>query len=119
MVAVIRGETVVVRYPTFVGEDDFGNPIPSTPQRVPVENVLVAPSTTMDGDAARPHGYATTLTLHFPKGYAGDLYGCKVELPSPYPPVVRVVGEPTPYMLDNVPPGVPWSMPVTVEVADG
>lgn len=119
MVAVIRGETVVVRYPTFVGEDDFGNPIPSTPQRVRVDNVLIAPSTTTDDEAARPFGYVTTLTLHFPKDFEGNLRACEIELPSPYPPVVRVVGNPMPYQYGNVPPGVPWSMPVTVEVADG
>lgn len=116
---MIRGVTVTVLHPVIVGVDSFNNYRYGTPVREVVENVLVAPSTTMDGDAARPHGYVTTLTLHFPKGYAGDLYGCKVELPSPYPPVVRVVGKPTPYMYANVPPGVPWSMPVTVEVADG
>ena len=116
---MIRGDTVVVRYPTFVGEDDFGNPILGTPTRVPVENVLIAPSTTTDDEAARPFGYVTTLTLHFPKDFEGKLRGCEIELPDPYPPVVRVVGEPTPYMYANVPPGVPWSMPVTVEVADG
>ena len=116
---MIRGDTVVVRYPTFVGEDDFGNPIQSTPTRVPVENVLIAPSTTTDDEAARPFGYVTTLTLHFPKDFEGILRGCEIELPNPYPPLVRVVGEPTPYMYANVPPGVPWSMPVTVEVADG
>lgn len=116
---MIRGDTVVVRFPNFAGEDDFGNPIPGTPTRVPVENVLIAPSTTTDDEAARPFGYVTTLTLHFPKDFEGVLRGCEIELPSPYPPLVRVVGEPTPYMYANVPPGVPWSMPVTVEVADG
>lgn len=116
---MIRGVTVTVLHPVIVGVDSFNNYRYGTPVREVVENVLVAPSTTMDGDAARPHGYATTLTLHFPKDFEGNLRGCEIELPDPYPPVVRVVGEPTPYMYANVPPGVPWSMPVTVEVADG
>ena len=114
---MIRGDTVVVRFPNFAGEDDFGNPIPGTPTRVPVENVLIAPSTTTDDEAARPFGYVTTLTLHFPKDFEGDLRGCEIELPNPYPPVVRVVGKPAPYLDSNCP--TPWHMPVTVEVADG
>ena len=116
---MIRGETVVVLHPYFVGEDDFNNPIRREPYREVVPNVLIAPSTTTDDEAARPFGYVTTLTLHFPKDFEGDLRGCEIELPNPYPPLVRVVGEPTPYMYANVPPMVPWSMPVTVEVANG
>lgn len=116
---MIRGVTVTVLHPVIVGVDSFNNYRYGTPVREVVENVLVAPSTTMDGDAARPHGYVTTLTLHFPKGYAGDLYGCKVELPSPWPSLVRVVGAPTPYIDANVPTLVPWSMSVTVEDANG
>ena len=114
---MIRGITVTVLRPNPTGRDRLNNVTYGEPTREVVENVLVAPSTTEDMEAAREHGTDTALTLHFPKAYTGDLRGCSVELPAPYSDTYRVVGVPKPYLDANCP--TPWHMPVTVEVAHG
>lgn len=113
---MIRGRTVTVLRPTETGRDRFNEP---TVSNVPetVDNVLIEPGDTTGLEASRPDGANVDLTLHFPKGYEGDLRGCYVALPSPWPDTVKVVGEPQRFMVENTP--TPWNMAVAVEVTHG
>ena len=114
---MLRGVTVTVLRPNKVGTDRLNNPVYGTPSRDVVENVLIAPSTTEDLEAARQQGVTLAMTLHFPKEYTSSLKGCKVVLPAPWSDTFRVVGDPMPYMAENCP--TPWNRPVNVEVAHG
>lgn len=114
---MLRGVEVSVLRPNQVGTDRLNNPVYGEPTREVVGNVLVAPSTTEDMEAARMQGVTLALTLHFPKSYAASLRGCEVELPAPWSDTYRVVGDPMPYMAENCP--TQWNRPVNVEVAHG
>lgn len=114
---MIRGVTATVVRPTATtAKDRFGNVVYGTTTDT-VDNVLVSPSSTADLEAARPEGDATTLTLHFPKTFAGNLEHCEVELPAPWGGRWKVLGDPKPYIDANTP--TDWHMPVTVEAANG
>lgn len=113
---MIRGVTVAVYAPVQGQKDRFGNAT-FTYTKTDVDNVLVSPSSTADLEAARPEGDATTLTLHFPKTFAGNLEHCEVELPAPWGGRWKVLGDPKPYIEANTP--TQWHMPATVERADG
>lgn len=114
---MISGVTVTVLRPNRTGTDRLNNPVYGEPIREVVDDVLIAPSTTEDLEAARQMGVTLAMTLHFPKGYTASLRGCKVELPAPYADTYRVVGDPLPYMAENCP--TRWNRPVGVEVAHG
>lgn len=113
---MISGITVTVERPVYGAADRFGNAT-RTWKSEDVENVLVAPGSTDDMEAARPEGVEVAYTLHFPKGYDESLEGCKVVLPAPYTGEYSVVGDPRPYMDANTP--TPWHLPVQVEAAHG
>ncbi len=105
--------TVTVIGRRQVGTDPFNAPVYES-VREEVDGVLVTPGATSDLDASRPEGVRVAYTVHFPKTYASDLKGCKVEyLGETY----RVIGEPQHYM-DSATPG-PWDMPAEVERVDG
>lgn len=110
---MIFGETVTVIRPV-VTHDELGEPVEDEPTRETVENVLVAPGSTVDMDETRPQGVSVVFTLHFPKGYGKPLRGCSVEVRGV---AYEVVGDPQPYTEANVP--GPWSMPVEVTRHDG
>ena len=100
--------------------DALGNEVVAYAAPTEVD-VLVTPGATDDLDAGRPEGVTVAATVHFPKGWQGDLRGARVTLPgdwtwgNPY----HVVGVPMPYDPQNCPPMVPFNMPVMVEASDG
>lgn len=108
---------VDVLRPVMGGCDALGNPVVDSYESETVSGVLIAPDTTDGLGAERPEGYTDGLTLHFPKAYTASLLGCLVELPEPWPPVVRVIGDPQPYM-DELTPGQ-WNRAARVVRADG
>lgn len=113
---MIRGLTVTVYSPVDGAKDRFGN-VTHTWTSTSVEDVLIAPATTFDLEAARPEGDSSQLALHFPKTYSGSLEHCEIGLPDPWGGRWKVLGDPKPYMAMNTP--TRWHMPVTVERADG
>ena len=114
---MLSGVTVTVLRPNKTGTDSLNNPIYGRPTREVVDDVLIAPSTTEDLEAARQMGVTLALSLHFPKTYTASLRGCKVKLPAPYADTYHVVGDPMPYMAENCP--TRWNRSVGVEVAHG
>ena len=120
---MFSGVTVTVTHPTVVVVDSaeqldrFGNPVAGTPITETVNDVLVAPGATTDLEAARPEGVSVNYTLHFPRGYSGNLEGCTVTLPEPWSQTCRVIGNPKPYIDANTP--TRWNLPVEVEVVHG
>lgn len=116
---MIKGVAVTVMFPTYGDADRFGNAQVSYEdedcQTVP--NVLVAPGTTTDLEAARPEGAQVYYTLHFPKSFTGDLEGCKVVLPPPWSGTYDVLGIPGKYIDADTP--TAWDMPVQVGLAHG
>ena len=120
---MIRGVSVVVHHPTEVvvdtqvQRDRFGNVVRGVPTDETVDNVLVSPGSTADLEAARPEGVRVAYSLHFPRGYSGELEGCSITLPAPWSQTVRVIGNPKPYIDVDTP--TPWNLPVECEVAHG
>lgn len=96
--------------------DALGNPV-YTYTKTTVDGVLVAPSTTQDLEAGRPEGYSDVVTLCFPKDCGVALRGAYIELPSPWPQRVDVIGDPLPWMPENTPGA--WNLTVSAGVADG
>lgn len=113
---MIRGVDVTVMRPYESGTDRFNNAVYGMTGES-VGNVLVAPGGTQDLEAARPEGVHVDYTLHFPRGYEGDLEGCDVVLPAPWSATCHVVGRPQKYVDANTP--TPWNLPVECEVAHG
>ena len=118
------GTSVTVHYPIAGAKDRFGNTtfaygsVCSACGSVEtVDNVLIAPATTADMEAARPEGVTVAYTLHFPKTYNGTLEGCMITLPAPWSGDYTVVGDPRPYMDANTP--TDWHLQVQVERAHG
>lgn len=114
---MLRGRTATVRLRVRDARDSFGNDVEEYAAPQDVGNVLVSPGPCKELDASRPEGVKVALTLHFPKGWAGDLRGAKVALSGEYGGSYRVVGEPKPYQAELCP--TDWSMPVEVEATDG
>lgn len=108
------GRTVYVETPIEGTTDRLGNPVITWTEPVSVDNVLIAPASTDDMEAARVNGYTLALTLHFPKTWTASLQGCRITVGGE---VYRVVGDPHPYMDENTP--TDWNRPVNVERADG
>ena len=106
-------EAVTVLRPVESGEDAMRNKTFEW-RREEVGGVLVAPATASSAQVDRIDETRRRITLHFPKGYAADLRGCRVEVRGL---LWSVVGSPQPYAEGNVP--GPWSMPVDVEAVDG
>lgn len=117
MITLISGVDVGVSSPVNGEPDRLGNPTVIYGTPVTVENVLVAPSTTNDMEAARPEGVTVAYTLHFPKTFTESLEGCLVTLPAPWGGTYRVVGDPMPYIDVDTP--TPWDRQVDVEAAHG
>ena len=113
---MIRGRTIKVLSPVVEGYDRFKEPVYGF-TGADVDNVLISPGATADLEASRPDGVTVDLTLHFPKGYTGDLRGCDVQIQGEYGGRYHVIGEPKPYLVENTP--TPWVMPVEVERCDG
>lgn len=111
---MIRGETVYVAVKAEGAADRLGNPVDSWAEPVPVDNVLVVPSTADDQTVERPDGIVVTYTLHFPRGYSSALRGAKVTVRGDE---FYVSGSPAPYTEANVPGA--WTMPVEVGRHDG
>lgn len=108
--------SVDVYTPETTGYDALGNPV-NAYTKATVEGVLIAPESTADLGADRPEGYSDVLTLCFPKSYTGSLRGAYIELPSPWPERVEVIGDPMPWM-PELTPGA-WNLTIQAGVADG
>lgn len=66
--AMIKGQTVILRKKEQIGEDDFGAPIYETTD-IEVENVLIAPSSSQDVITSQDlFGKKASYTLAIPKG---------------------------------------------------
>ncbi len=116
---MISGRTAHVMLRDRSARDGFGNDVEAYLPPVDVADVAVQPGACGELDATRPEGVRVALTLHFPKGWTGDLRGAKVTLDGRWAGEYRVVGIPMPYDEANCPPHVPWNMPVEVEATDG
>ena len=116
---MISGTTVSVELRERNSRDGFGHDVEAYSAPQDVGNVLVVPGACAELDSTRPEGVRVAYTLHFPKGWAGDLRGARVTLPAPFNGMgkCRVVGSPAPYMDANCP--TPWHMAVEVEAIDG
>lgn len=116
---MISGTTIQVELRDRTARDTFGNDVEDYAAPVDVANVVIQPGECEELAASRPEGVRVDFTLHFPKGYTGDLRGARVTLPAPYTwgNPYRVVSVPTPYMEANCP--TPWNLPVGVEACDG
>lgn len=108
---------VEVRRPVEGTADRLGNPTYTLAQPEKVAGVLIAPASTSDFEADRPEGYRVDLTVHFPKTYTASLRGCFIDLPSPWPSRVRVIGDPQPYQPELTP--GQWNRAADCVVADG
>ena len=100
--------------------DALGNEVVAYASPTEVD-VLVQTGITADMAASRPEGVTVAATVHFPKGWRGDLRGARVTLPAPWDwgNPYHVVGVPMPYDQQNCPPMVPFNMAVEVEATDG
>ena len=114
---MIKGVPVTVYQPVYGSDDRLGNKSVTYDGGTTVNNVLVAPNTTADMEAARPEGVTVAYTLHFPKTYTASLEGCKIALPSPWCDTYRVIGNPMPYIDADTP--TPWNRQVEIEHAHG
>ena len=111
---MIHGETVTVKHRT-ISYDDAGNRTDAWDDGETVENVLVAPGTTLDVRLDdRVSGTQVALTLGFPKTYAGQLRGCLVNVRGRD---YAVIGDPQPNTLANCP--TQWYYTASVGVVDG
>lgn len=116
---MISGMTVTILRPGPSVIDRFGNEIPGEEVAIAINDVIIAPGATADLEASRPDGVTVAYTLHMPVFGIEDLEGCEVMLPAPYGGPYRVVGNPTRYMPENMPPRFKGYMPVEVEAAHG
>lgn len=115
---LIRSDVAVtVLTPVAAQPDRLGNPTYAEPVKTKVAGVLITPADTSSFGPDRPEGYRVDLTVHFPASYTDSLRGCSIELPSPWPSLVRVVGEPQPYD-PALTPGQ-WNRAADCVVADG
>lgn len=105
------GEDVNVLRRSQIGADAMGEPVYG-PWESESVCVLSAPGKTSDLEASRPYGVKVSFTLHFPKTYTKSLKGCRIVLRGR---MLRVVGDPQPYMCA---PG-PYDRPVEAEAIDG
>ena len=108
-----HGETVRVLRPTASVDVDGDEARDWLWEDVP--GVLVAPGPTADAPAqANPDRMSAALTLHFPKGFAESLRGCRVEVRGA---TYGVQGDPAPYSEEDTPGA--WCMAVGVRRVDG
>ena len=131
---MIKGKAITVKLRDRSARDGFGNDVIAYASPEEVGNVVVQRGSCAELDATRPEGVRVAYTLHFPKGWSGDLRGAVVALgtaPAATPAATgtaatattwspqwyRVIGDPRPYMDENCP--TPWHMPVEVEAVDG
>lgn len=113
---MIKGVDVEVSAPTYGTKDRFGNST-VTYGKAETVNVLIVPGATDLLEASRPEGATVAYTLHFPKTYTASLEGCIVTLPQPWGGTYAVLGDPKPYIDENVP--GQWDRPVEVEAVHG
>lgn len=107
----MRGRTVTVLRPVEVGRDAFNAAtVEWLPERV--DNVLVAPVSTVDLGEERPNGEESRLRLHFPSSYTATLRGCRVEALGK---TWAVVGDPL--QIPDSP--LPWDREVEAVRVDG
>lgn len=110
---LMRTVPVTVVHREQTGTDAYGAPVWAEVADS-VDGCLVEPRATDDLEAARPQGVASSITVHFPKGYTASLRGAVVvHAGRGY----RVVGDPSPYMPTNTP--GPWNRAVECEACDG
>ncbi len=110
---LIAGCPVEVSRPVRTGADRYGAPVVEMRAET-VENVLPQPEGTKDLGEGRPQGSSSSMAFHFPKGYGQSLKGCVISYGGKR---YRVVGDPQPWLEDNVP--GPWSMRAEAEAVDG
>lgn len=109
----MRGISVTVHRPETALDEAMEESTVWHPERV--ENVLAAPAgTDALGGSDRPHGVKADIRFAFPKGYAGDLRGCRIECMGR---VYSVVGDPVPALPELCP--TDWNMTVEGVRADG
>lgn len=112
---MIQGERVTLFVPVRGPDDSYGVPSVEWRAQSAIENVLVAPSGTVDLEPGmHPDGDSVMLTLHFPKTFTGSLRSARVAVRGV---MYEVVGDPQPYTDQNIP--GPWNRPATVRLVEG
>lgn len=112
-ISFIAGTTVELKRPVIAGTTEFNEQLSDYESEM-VSNVLVAPSSTSDLEAARPNGAKIALTFHFPKTYTQSLKDCLLVYEGRE---YKVIGDPQAYMQENTP--SIWNRAATAEVVDG
>lgn len=105
------GNRITVHVPVEVGRDAFNAAIHEF-RPVTVDDVLVAPGSTVGLGTDRPDGMESKLVMHFPASFTASLRGCEVDaLGARW----AVVGDPLPF------PKSPtrWNRPVEAVRVDG
>ena len=106
----IRGITVILLDKAQTGTDPFGAPVYSETE-IPVDNVLVAPSTVDDITSTEQlYGKKAVYTLAVPKGDAHTWQDRKVRF---FGETWHVIGYPQEGIEENIPLG--WNAKWTVE----
>ena len=112
-----KGVTATVRLREQTGTDGLMCPT-YRETATEVAGVLVAGPSTSDLSETRPEGTSATLRVHMPRSWAGSLYGATIDLPEPWGPGWRVVGDPQPQD-DSLLHDCPWNVTAEVRRADG
>lgn len=109
----MRGITVTLLQRNQTGTDAFNHPVYGEPTEIPVENVLVAP-TSAGGEEVLSDldltGRKATYTLAIPKGDANVWEGNQVRF---FGETWKVIGMPTQGIEDLIP--LDWNKKVQVE----
>ncbi len=107
---MIRGETIVVQRSTRSEADEYGEPTTEWADES-VDDVLVGPPSAQDAaDAMQPQAVKASMSLYFPRAYAGgSLRGCRVIVRDV---TYQVVGDPI--RLDGGITPTKWNMQVDV-----
>ena len=114
---MIMGETVTVELLELEQEDAFGNAEESYSEPIEVENVLVGRGNQYDErEDGRPNEMRTDILFCFPNEWQYDLRNAVITRKGKS---YKVVGDPTEYTQENIPPGIPWNMRVGAVRHDG
>ena len=115
---MIAGETVQVELRTMDAVDAYNNATAQYSAPQTVQNVICGRMEQYgEAEPGRPYEFSETRTFCFPKGYSEDLRGAIItRAPGDR---YEVVGDPTEYTLENLPPLLDWNIKVKAVRRDG
>ena len=115
---MIQGETIMLQLRIFGRKDKYGNELVEYEQPQRVHNVLYGRRSQRDeAEAGRPYEYSETATFCFPKGFNADLRGAIIT--RRFGDSYEVIGKPTHYTAENIPPLVPWDIKAEAVARNG